>query len=348
MRKEYLEQKRVLVRVVLRNDMNIIISAILAFIQRKKNIFISFFVAISVLGLLILAQYLTKPTQITEMPPEIIPSLEQPERIIKITFNENLSPLPPTMEVFFLNELPKDPIGVANSLAEKMKMIPATEKYLENTWFDVEKTSSLSINSKGLVVYLADPKIKTQKLSTETEKIDAATSFLSSIINTTHITPDKNQLQYSDKSGEIVLGLKGEILTIPYIFQLNNYPLYYNDSLVHFATVYITQNLEVIKTEFMSPPTTPQVKSTISIVSQEDIKKLILTKKAQLVSNFYMREQASIDEIEQFLITNMEVQYRYTTQSLLITPYVLLSGIGSTRDGRQLSLQFLVPAEKNN
>ncbi len=348
MRKKYLELKHSLVRVVLRNNMNRIIHSILAFIQRKKNVFILFFIILSVLIFLILVQYFMKPSQVVETSPEIITSLEQPKGIVRITFAENIPQPPTSLEIYSLQELTNNPVAAARLLAEKMNMIPAEEKYLENTWFDAEKTSSLSISSKGLVVYLSDPKIKSQKTSTESEKIDAATNFLSSVINTTGLTIDKARIRYTDASGEKVAGLNGEILIIPYVFQLQNYSLYYNDALVDFATVYITQNLEVIKAEFMSPPLSPQVKSNTSVISQDEIKHLILSKKAKLISNYYVKEQVTIDEIENLHITNMEIQYRYTSQSLLITPYVLLTGVGSTRDGRQLSQQFLVSAEKTN
>lgn len=320
------------------------INNMLRFFQSKKTIFFSLTSILILLFVGILVRQ-KQPQEITQ-PPIISTQVDQPQEITQISFEENIPPLPQTMGVIRLNQTPTTPIQLAQKVAEKFQMSPAQEDYLENVWINREQKSSLSITSKGVVVYLADADVKNTQRQLESELIKKAENFLSSVISTNGVELDKNRSHYTTKSGESVVGVGGDIFIIPFTLKMESYPLYYNESLSDFATVYVDVYSNVIKAEFMTPPPTIQNTTQKQTLSLEEIKENVLRGKGIFVSSFFTRENMSISQIQKLHITNISPQYRYTSESPIISPYFFIQADGKDVRGEKITTHILLPATR--
>jgi len=279
--------------------------------------------------------------------PPVASTLDQPKGIQNISFNAEVNDFPQELTIYASQAIPPNPVDIAQNLSTKLGMTP--EGNVENTWINKQNNSSLTIAPRGVIKFQSNVQPSTAKIGSAPDInrfVLQAKTFLSTFAGIKDLDVDINNIAYTSFSGETRTpsAVNQTIAIVPFIQLLDTYPIFYNDSFVPAAQVYLDSNFQVLQIEFTPTPTTLGVYKKVQPYSKEQIAEQIVVGNVQLLSSYLSKEQAQIDEIRDIFVHALTIEYRYSSQSSLVYPYYLLDATGTTADNRTLTLQLLVPA----
>ena len=300
------------------------------------------------LVILLISIYTKSPQQspLVIVPP-VTSSLDQPKGIQNISFNAEVNDLPQELTIYASRAIPPNPIDIAQNLATKLGMTP--EGNVENTWINKQNNNSLTLAPRGVIKFQSNVQpsvIKIGNIPDVNGFVSKATTFLSTFAGITDLEADTKNIVYTSFSGETRTPLANNqtIAIVPFIKLLDSYPIFYNDSFVPAAQVYLDSNFQVFQIEFTPTPTTLSVYKKAQPYTKEQLAEQITAGNVQSLSNYLVTDQTNINEIQDIYIHKLSLEYRYSSQSSLVYPYFLLDATGTTADNRTLILQLLVPA----
>ncbi|HKY74482.1 MAG TPA: hypothetical protein VJ246_04190 [Patescibacteria group bacterium] len=281
-----------------------------------------------------------------EVPQEagVVSDLEKPGGIKTVLFSLTFTEPPSTLPIFQVQSVNQDPSVFAEQIAQKLSMLPATQEYLKDTWFSLDQTSSLTVAVKGSILFLADIERKPPSQVNVDSSMEAATSFLSRFISLDKLTLDASKITYTSATGEDEGSTSRDVAVIPFTYNLNNFPLFINDSLKEFARVWVNSHNDIIKAEFFIPPEIIQTSEVAQMPDKASIEKDILERKAEVLSTFFLEDSVLINEVTTVEIGSAQIQYRYAPLSSRVLPYLQLDALGKSADGRSLAIRFLIRA----
>ncbi len=284
------------------------------------------------------------------LPPLALPTTPL-SKLTTVRFTGSPPTLPDTVAVYTLGAT-SDPVQQAESLAQKLGLRPQEGSNLRYKWIDPDRLISVQYNvGQQTIAYYKDEPIEEQiaALPVEqsiilTQAMETARTFLTNQVGMNNLQADETAISYISHEVEATPDT-AEAVLIPFILQLDNFPLLHNDSAQPLVEVMVNNEYEVVSAVFYPVPAQPTLLTQTSPLNIEQAIGNIRNQSASITSAFSnAQEELSISDITTLELNQVELQYRIIPDSQAIFPYFSFSGTAITEDNLVYDISLITLA----
>ncbi len=252
---------------------------------------------------------------------------------------------------------------IAN-LASQMAIPKDPSPYSNNIWTNFATSEQLLLHPQsGKITYLAgetdNPEFLSETPETEEgnnsnepfnvdEAIRVAEEFIGQLPSFSGLTVQRSNIAYLADEGELETSVGAEVISIPFVFNLSNYPVYFSGERDAYITVQVNKNYQVNKADFYPPPPNTQMVSEKNIISLTEAGELIAAGKATVIAAGSSTGIFDVAAADSLRITNTQLEYRLSLESQLIIPYFRFEaeGTGANQSAQTppINLTLILPA----
>lgn len=300
-----------------------------------------------VLIVLILTSALIFPLQTTQLttPKTNIPQPPQPTSLTQETqliINTSLPTIPSKLTIYTTTPS-TSPEKIAGQIATNLNLIPHPE--VQTMWRSLDQNTTLSYDSIAQQIRYSHPQPETTP-PIQPNAVEVALEFLNTIFSTPNPSPQINQTLYFAGYPELSPTTISQATTtsIPFYFELDGFPVQYNNQPHRPSVVWVNSQNEVTKasvTPFNLTPSPLTTAATIPISQLNTSLNNPQTLITSLVTNEGVVDNASINTLSVQLI---EVEYRYDSTTNLITPFYRLVGVAKLINNEFVEVEIITPA----
>jgi len=230
---------------------------------------------------------------------------------------------------------------VIANLSSQMDIPKDPSPYSNNIWTNFATSEQLLLHPQsGKITYLAGTDEEEFLPETEgannlnepfnvDEAISIAEEFIGKLSNFSGLTAQRHSVAYLGDEGELEISVGAKVISIPFVFNLSNYPVYFSGEREAYVTIQINKNYQINKADFYPPPPNTQVVSEKIIISLDEASQLIAAGQATVIAAGSSTGVFDVKTINNLRITDTQLEYRLNPENQLIIPYFRFEAEGS-------------------
>lgn len=302
-----------------------------------------FGLAIIFLIISVLLRYFTPQVTPESIIVPITSSFLDPIALDEITFSTDYPDLPDEFSLYQGATTNPSSRDFAAFIASNFGLPESKE--LKNLW--VDSVSGISIDYREhnqQIVYLKNH--PEEPLNTTPPSINSALpvaqSFIQDTLGINTLTPNPIEsvfLGHEHGSSEA----EAEVVRIPFIFSIQNFPTYFEGARDAYAFVYIDSDYRVVKAEFFAPPPQPTEYAKAATLSKRALEQSLKRGNGEIIGAT-TSTRVEIKDLSSLEIETITLEYRYNLGDNRFYPYMRIRGTGSTQGGEQIVITLIHPA----